>query len=1073
MQRIVEFFIKNETAGNLIMVLIFVGGIFGLLNMKTTFFPETESRFIAIQAVYPGASPEEIEEGIVLKIEDNLKGVTGIERVTSVSNENLGSVTVEVDRDYDTDLVLQDVKNAVDQISSFPARMEPPTVAKRENLSFAISFALSGDVDLRMLKKTARRVEDDLRAFDFLSKVELSGFPDEEIEISFRERDLQAYNMTFAEAAAAVGAANLEITGGTVKGDEEELLLRARNKEYYANEMRNIPVRTAPNGTVIALWQVADVRDKWADSPDRSYLNGEPSVVVTIQNTIAEDMLQITDAVKEYLEDFNATNTQVQATIIRDGSVTLNQRIALLRDNGLIGFALVLILLAMFLHWRLAFWVALAIPISFAGMFAVANLLGTTINVVSLFGMILVVGILVDDGIVIAENIYQKYEQGLGRMEAAIQGTMEVLPAVFAAILTTVIAFSIFFFIEGRLGDIFFDMATVVILSLVFSLVEGAIILPAHVAHSKALKAGATKAWAARKLDDFMYWMRDTLYAPVLRFVMNYPLAGLVVPVAVMLITIGAMAGGVIRFTFFPVIPRDNITVSLRMPAGTRDYITEEVLRQIQLTAWDVNDKLSDEYYDGEQEPIEKIELKVGPNTYTGQLDISLLDGEARGDLTSREIGRRIREAHGEVFNAEQLTFGGATAFGKAVSISLLAEDAETLDNVAESLKSELATFAELKDVETNNQEGLREINIKLKPKAYYLGLNVRDVIAQVRAGFFGSEIQRLQRGLDEVKVWVRYDQSDRSSVGKLEDMRIRFADGREFPLREIATFEMERGISSINHLDGAREVKVEADIANDKVDVPVILTRIRENIMPQLLADNPSVSVLYEGQNREQQRSMESIQKIMPVIFILMFFVIALTFKSVTQAMAVFALIPFGLIGVGWGHWLRDAPISLFSVLGIIALVGVLVNDALVFVSAFNDNLKSGMPFRESLFEAGKSRFRPIVLTTVTTVAGLLPLIGEKSFQAQFLIPMAISVAFGLLFVTVIILLLLPSLLMIINHIKVYSTQVWTGHRPAPELMEPAVEGRTAYGFAWTVGGLLAIAAFVGVVYGVMMVFG
>ncbi|MGK0314763.1 MAG: multidrug efflux pump subunit AcrB, partial [Saprospiraceae bacterium] len=490
MRGIVKYFIDNEIAGNILMILLFIVGMVGLSQMKTTFFPEVESRNISIQAVYPGSSPEEIEEGIVSKIEENLKGLTGIEQVTSVSSENIGSIQIEVLKGYDTDVILQDIKNAVDGINSFPVAMEPVTVYKRENLGKVLDFAIYGDVPLKTLKTISRKIEDDLLAIEDLSKVTLSGFPDEEIEITFRENDLRSYNITFQEAALKISQTNIELTGGTIKTEKEELLIRADNKEYSAKELQEIVIKTNPNGGVIKLYQVADVFDRWEDKPQRTYISGEPGVVINVQNTLEEDMITIADNVRDYVDKFNKENEEVQAIILEDSSVTLRQRIELLTNNGIIGFFIVLLLLAMFLHFRLAFWVALAIPISFAGMFLLASILGVTLNVISLFGMIVVIGILVDDGIVIAENIYQHYERGAKPFDAAIEGTMEVLPAVFSAIITTVIAFSAFFFIDGRLGDFFREMAIVVIFSLVFSLVEGALILPAHIAHSKALKRG-------------------------------------------------------------------------------------------------------------------------------------------------------------------------------------------------------------------------------------------------------------------------------------------------------------------------------------------------------------------------------------------------------------------------------------------------------------------------------------------------------------------------------------------------------------------------------------------------------
>ncbi|GJM34710.1 MAG: multidrug transporter AcrB [Saprospiraceae bacterium] len=1043
MRNFINYFIKYPVAANLLMFGLLILGLVGMRSMKSTFFPEVESRIINIQAIYPGASPEEIEEGIVKKIEENLKGLTGVERYTSVSSENSGVITIEVFKGYDTDIILQDVKNAVDRINSFPVGMEPPIIFKRENLGFAISFAISGDVDLKTLKRYGREVEEALRQTDGISKIELSGFPDEEIEISFREKDLRAYDLTFLQATQAIRNANLDITGGSVKGSEEELLVRARNKEYYAEGLRDIIIKTSPNGGVIRLYQVADIRDQWADEPNRSFLNGHPSVVVTVQNTLEEDMITITDETRNFIDKFNEENEVVKATIIRDSSVVLHQRIELLRDNGILGFVIVTILLAMFLHWRLAFWVALAIPISFAGMFIMASLIGITINVISLFGMILVIGILVDDGIVIGENIYQQYERGVPRMKAAIDGTMQVLPAVFSAIITTIIAFSSFLFIDGTLGDFFSEMAIVVIFSLIFSLFEGAFILPTHVAHSKALSHERKTNRLQKGLEKVMDWMRDKLYAPVLRFAMINKIFTLAIALCVLILTFGAIGGGIIGGTFFPNIERDDIVIDLQMPAGTRDHLTTKQLDHLEAAAWRANKTLSEKYFDDEKQAILRVEKTLGPTSYKGRLSIALLDGENRDTLGLRDVTNEIRKEAGEMPQTELVTFGAQSAFGKPVSISLIGDDYPQLMAATNRIKSEMNSLAELTDVVDNNQEGLREINITLKDKAHFLGLNLQEIVGQVRQGFFGSEVQRLQRGQDEVRVWVRYDKSDRTDIAKLENMRVRFADGREFPVSEIANLEIKRGVIGINHLDGRREIKIEADVSNDDVSVSDLTTNLKEELIPSILESFPSVTARYEGQNREQEKSAKSMATVGSIVMALMFFVIALTFRSITQAIVVFLLIPFTMIGVGWGHWLMGAPISLFSALGIIALVGVMVNDTLVYVATYNDLLRDGKKQMDALYEAGLTRFRPIVLTSVTTFAGLAPLLFEKSLQAQFLIPMAISVSFGLLAITVIILLILPVMLIINNRLKVAWNRLWNAQKLTYEQVEPAARER------------------------------
>ena len=1040
MKGFISYFIKYPIAANLLMFGLLIMGGLSLSQMKSTFFPETPSRNIFIQVIYPGASPEEVEEGIVDKIEENLKGLTGVERYTSVSSENSGTITVEVLKGYDTDIILQDVKNEVDRVSSFPTGMEPPVIYKQEQLGRAISFAMTGEgVNLGALKVAARQVEDELLAIEGISKVELSGFPDEEIEIAFREADLQAYGLTFQEAADAVRRTNVDITGGTVKGLDEELLLRARNKEYYADGLKDIVVKTTPEGGAVRLRQVATVRDRWADQPNRGYLDGMPSVRVDVQNTLEEDMLSITDKVKEYLEEFNAENPTIQAKVISDASITLRQRMATLQENGIMGFIIVAVLLAVFLHWRLAFWVALSIPISFAGMFVVASALDITLNVISLFGMIIVIGILVDDGIVIGENIYSYHEKGLPRIKAALNGTVDVLGAVFAAIVTTVLAFSSFFFIDGRLGDIFREMAVVVIFSLIFSLVEGAIILPTHIAHSKALDKDVKPNRVQRSFDRLMNFLRDTLYAPVLAWTMRFKFLTLSICVAVLFLCIGLVGGGYVLTTVFPTIERDEVDITLQLPAGTPESKTMEILDRIEAASRRVNERMSGELFEDGRSLVTRIEKALGPTTYQGSLEVALLPGEERGDIDVRTVQNAIREEVGVVEEAEILSYGGNSFFGKPVSVSMVGSNIEELEKATAAVKAELEQMAELTDVVDSNQEGLREVNISLKEKARYLGLDLQDIVGQVRSAFFGAEAQRLQRGEDEVRVWLRYGEDSRRSLADLNSMRVRLADGSSYPVSEIVNLEPQRGVIAINHTNGMREVKVEADVATNAVSVTDINATVSEEIIPAVLQKYPGVSTVPDGQVRDQMKTAASLKIVLPVIFGLMFFVVALTFRSAGQAAILFSLLPFGLIGVILGHWLMGKPISMFSGLGMIALVGVIVNDGLVFIATYNDNIRSGMTMMDALNDAGHSRFRPILLTTLTTFAGLAPLLLETSRQAQFLIPMAISVAFGLLASTLVLLLLLPALVVLLNRGRVGVKRIATGKKYEYHEVEPA----------------------------------
>lgn len=1038
MKQLITYFIKYPIAGNLLMVLIFIFGYFGYNSLKSTFFPESPSKLIQIQAIYPGASPQEIEEGIVTKIEDNLKSVTGIDRYSSISQENNATISVEVLKEYDTDLVLQDVKNAVDRISAFPADMEPLVVFKVENLNFAVSYALSGIASLKTLKIYARQIEKDLLAMSGISKVELSGFPEEEIEIAFRDAELQAYGLTFSEASDAIRRSNVEVSAGILKGDKEELLLRANNKGYYASDLENIVVKSSADGQIVRLHQIAAIRDRWEDNPERAFLNDNEAIIVKVSNTIDEDILTIADDVKNYMEKFNAQNQTLEATLIRDGTINLVQRIELLTNNGLIGFFLVLVFLSFFLNLRVAFWVAIAIPISFAGMFILASFYGLTINVMSLFGMILVVGILVDDGIVIGENIYQHYEDGKSATQAAIDGTMEVLPAVFSAILTTVIAFSTFFFIDGRLGDFAPALAFVVSATLFISLVEGALILPGHLAHSKALQGKVKKSKFEMYFNNIMIWLRNHTYEPFLRFSLTNKFLALSFPIFFFLLTMGGIKGGIINFTFFPFIERDNVDVTLELPPGTRETVTLDYLNKIEAATWKINEKLKSQR-DDKRDVVINIEKTVGPLKNQGKLNIILLDNESR-NLQSFIIANQIRDTLGPLPGIEELIFGGGSPFGKPVSISVFSNDLKELERAEAILKDEMELLSSLKDVSDNNRKGTREVNIELKETAYLLGLRLQDVISQVRFGFFGNEVQRIQRGLDEVKIWTRYDETERYSLSDLEDMRIRYGDGNEIPLKEIATYSIERGVVAINHLDGQRQITLEAELANPNESVPTILAEIESEILPPILAKFPSVSYSLEGQSRQSTKTQNSIKDVLPIVLILMFSIVVFLFRSVGQSAIVFLMIPFGLIGVAWGHWFHGMPISLLSFFGIIGLIGIMVNDSLVFITAFNNNLRREKPFFEAVYDAGISRFRPIVLTTVTTVLGLAPLILEKSFQAQFLIPMAIAIAYGLVVATYTTLILLPTFLITLNEMRIFWRWLYTGIRPSATEVEPAV---------------------------------
>lgn len=1038
MKRLIEFFIKYPVGVDTLLIGLFFFGYVSYNSLNTTFFPLVESRNITISAIYPGASPEEMEEGVVNKIEQNLKGLTGVEQYTSVSNENRATITVEVLKGYDADLVLEDVKNAVESVPSFPTGLEPIRVAKRENLTLAMSMALSGEgVDLVSLKQEGRKIERELLSKEGISKVTLSGFPAEEIEIALDKSTLRKYNLTLSQIATALAGTNLDITGGTIKGTQEEMLIRSRNKNYDAEDLQNVVVYTRPGGQTIKLKDVGEVRNRWADSPSSAAFNGITSVEITVNNTDQEDLLATCEYLKGYIDEYNANSENMKIDIIRDFSVTLQQRKDLLLENGLLGFVLVLLLLTLFLNMRLAFWVALGIPVSFAGMFILANYFGITINVISLFGMIVVVGILVDDGIVIAENIYAHFEKGKPLLRAALDGTVEVIPSVISAVLTTIIAFSSFFFLDGRAGDFFSELSFIVIATLSVSLIEGLLFLPAHLSHSK-LERNVKMNPVQRVATGALFRFRDKYYAPFLRWSLNNKIITISFFIALMVVTFGAIGGGVVRTQFFPFIERDNLDISLDMPAGTNEAITQKWIDHIEDAVWQVNEQYKAEREDG-LDVVTAVQKNVGPISSKARLNVILLDSETR--LTpSFLIQNDIRKAAGTIPGADNLSFGGAQAFGKPVSVSLISYDLAELKAAKEMLKTTLQGMEELTDVVDNDQKGIREVNLKLTDKARYLGLTPGMIMSQVRETFFGAQVQRLQRGEDEVKVWIRLDEKDRKQLWDLEELLIATPSGN-VPLRELATYTIERGTVNINHLDGQREFRVESDLASPNGSAPALMAQIREDILPEIFAKYPSVSARFEGQNKQSQKTQDSSKTVMPLILFLIVLTITFTFRSLVQTVVIMLLIPLSLTGVAWGHYFHGMPMSILSFLGVVALIGIIVNDSLVLVSKYNINVKSGQGVYDAIYNAGLSRFRAIFLTTVTTIAGLAPLIFETSFQAQFLIPMAVSIAYGIGYATMLTLLVLPSMMALVNDARVMIKYVWTGEKPTREQVEPAIQ--------------------------------
>jgi len=1051
MRKIIERFVEYPVYANIIIVITVMAGVYSMTNMRKAFFPETESRYLSVSVFYPGASPVEMEEGVTSRIEESVRGLVGIKEITSTTVENMASVSIETTGEYPINEVLQEVKNAVDGISSLPTAAERPIVSKRRSRAGALRLELvpidGQQMDLLTLKEHAQRIEEDFFNSGVMSQISLSGYPSPEISVEIQEEELLRYNITFNQIVGAIQNNNRDVSGGEIKSEEEEFLIRLRSRSAKPNKIGNIILMGQDDGSYIRIRDVAEVKMKFADSPNKRWTNGKPSVSISVEKLPEEDLDIITEWGRNYIEEFNERNLGVELIISRAYLDILKSRLDLLRRNGLLGFFLVILALSMFLSFRLSIWVSIGIPLSFLGMFIVASFIGITINLQSLFGMILVIGILVDDGIVIAENIYLHFEKGKGPMHAAVDGTMEVMPAVTTSVATTIVAFSPLLFLAGTRMEMMLHVAIVVIASLAFSLVEAFFVLPAHLGSDWVLnrkKLEKKKRGLVKVSDDLIFWLRERVYSHFLDWLVKWRYIALSIPIALVLITAGLFAGGHIRSTFFPMVDFDNFSLNVAFTPGDGEKQTLDFLSEFEKVIWEVNDEIVEEMK-LDHDIIERTSRRLGSafsgqerGAHAGSVDVFPIDLEGY-DISGRDISTRISRKIGKVPEASKFTVGGRNRWGSPISVGLMSKNLEELEEAKEFMLDRLNGMPQLKDVNENIALGKQEIRLDLKPKAYFLGLDETTIANQVRQGFYGAQAQRLQVGRDELRVWVRYPKSDRQTLGQLENMKIKTPQG-EYPLAELADYHMERGPVAINRFNGSREIRVEAETVDPLASVPEIIAQIEQEIMPELEANFAGIRYVYQGQQKYSNEAMGQAGHSYLIAFAIILMILVLHFRSLPKAFIIILMIPVSLLGVAWGHGLHGQPLSIMSLWGAVALTGVIINDAIVFFAKFDGLLIEGYKVPDAVKEAGKIRLRPIILTSITTSIGLFPMIFEKSMQAQFLIPMAISLAYGVALGTIFILIFFPVLIMLLNDARVQIAYLWTGVKPSREEVETAM---------------------------------
>ncbi len=1027
MKSAVAFFVKYPIWANALMVVLIIFGIFSyVLGLKRSFFPELDPGVVVITTVLPGASPLEMEEGITNKIEESLKGVEGIDEVSSNSIENLSTVRVLLKKEYNPESVLTDVKNAVDKINSFPINAEKPIVFRQPQQSRGVEMALYGKVDRLTLRRFADMIEDELLATGALSSVVVSGLPPLEISIEVSDEALSRYGLTIRQIADIIRTSNRDISAGTLKTQGEEILIRGEGQRKLADEIGDIVIRGATaGGAQLKLRDVAAIKEQLADEPNDIKVNGIEAVSIVVEKREGEDLEKVVNTTLNYIAQFNEKYPNLKLEVLFNFKNLLDQRLEMLINNGAIGLILVAICLGMFLNLRVAFWVALGIPISFAGMLTMAMLMGLTINMISLFGMILVIGILVDDGIVIAENIFSHYEQGKSPEQAAIDGTIEVAGSVFTSVLTTIVAFVPLLLLNSGGLEFMKEMAVVVVLSLGISLLEAFFILPAHMASHHVLNPEhrKTESPIRKFLDSFFNFLRDRVYTPALKHILLYRYLYLWIPVAFIFIVAGAFKGELIKGVFFPQIPFDSFNVDIAFKAGTREQAVIDRLNEIEAKAWELEEELKAEFGDKEgfiafvAKNLGKTNDNSETGTHAGNINIILKDVDKK-PISSDEVSQRLRRKVGEQPDLEKFRVGGFNRFGKPISFSLFARDPRVLEAATQEFKSRLSEYSVLRDITDNAKLGRREILLQINEKAKILGFTNGEITSQVRQAFFGEEAQRIQSGNNELRVWVRLPDSDKATLDNLDKLKIRRGN-EEYPLIELAEYKIERGLVDIKHYQGQREIVIEAELADLSAPTPSIVANIESTILADMLQKYPGLSYGAGGQQRNLQKTFKAASTTVPLALLIIILLITLTFRSLPQALMVMLMLPIGVYSAILGHGIVGKPFSILSVWGTLALSGVIINDTVVFLDKFNQNLRKGLPFYDAVLNAGRSRFRAIILTSLTTVAGLYPLILEKSFQAQFLIPMAISMAYGVLLGTFFTLLILPTIIYALNDLR------------------------------------------------------
>jgi len=1041
----IAWFARNPVAANLAMVVIVVSGLVTLPTIRQELIPDLELDIITITIVYPGASPQEIEQSITLRVEEELQGLQGVKKISSNSAESLSIVTVELLAGENVQRRLDDVRSAVDSIDTFPDDVEEPQITQVEERRRVLQIAIAGDADDWTLKRLGQQVRDEIASLPRITDVELGSTLPYEISIEVSEAALRRYGLTFDDVSRAVERSSMDLPAGSVKTSSGEIMLRAKGQAYRARDFERIPLVLRPDGTRLEVRHVATVIDGFEESDQRVRFDGAPAVTVQVYRVGKQRSLEVSRTVAAYLEEAQYRMPEgISLTIWDDDARVLRDRLDTLLRNARGGFILVVLSLAFFLRLRLAMWVSLGIPISFLGAIALMPPLDMSINFVSLLAFIVVLGVVVDDAIVVGESVHTEQERTGDKLGGAVAGTLRISVPVIFGVLTTIAAFTPMLFLPGPMGRISRVVPVVVICCLVLSLFESMFILPAHLGHGrKALGAPPTTAISKRwrRLQDRVNQGLQSLihgsYLPTLKAAIYWRYLTLAISLSLLLVTAGLLGGGWLKFVFQAPVEADFIVADLTMIQGTPAAVTTRAMERMEAAVLALRAEVDATRPEGAVSIFPHIMTQIGSQPFSsqtgppgslskattssdiGEIQVDVVSFKDR-DISVTELTRRWRERVGEIPGALEVSFSSTILeAGAAIEVELRGPDLALLSAAAEAVKERLGAYSGVIEITDSFRGGKQELEIQILPSAESLGVTLADLAHQVRQGFYGDEVQSIQRGRDEVKVMVRYPARERRSLADVTNMRIRSMDGSEIPFSTVALAKLDTGFSSIRRVNRQRVVTVKADVDRAVANSNEIVADLKGGSLQAVLDDYPGLTFSFEGEQAEQRDFLRAQLIGLAGALLVIYVLLAIPLGSYLQPLIIMSAIPFGFVGAAWGHLLLGYDLSMYSILGLVALSGVVVNASLVLVDQVNFGVAGGMEIRAAVYQATVARFRPILLTSLTTFLGLTPLMMETSIQARFMIPMAISLAFGVLFASFITLLLVPTAYLVLEDVQ------------------------------------------------------